>query len=401
MIRSERENNIQSNLSGKGRDVFDGYILFDSLVQYYKSWFTFRQSDQYQHLESQSQKLADEILQISPRFQILVQPLATETQQLSAVFKEALDAQGQAIDLYRGRNFRSLLYGLTSIFSLSLAERIIPYVTSQVNFSLARENLKKREAEINALGRDFGLEHLSLKTQKLNIESKLRGLERAWVFESLERTLYYALTTLAHKPQARDDLFMECAKRLGVEVQNIRQDYTHIAVRTRPDLSTGELAVNAADSNSEGSQDQTLLEELDPIAYDYMNGYQHQESSDTHTDEASNYVPKRKILIDVNGKPVLLDELNEEDFEDLVKKSGSPLSIDQIIEIIGYLSDTRDAIKEYQRYPFTVQLGEYKGFHVVKKGRKGRILFKFYDGTLHIRFGDYYKVYADTHKWKG
>lgn len=396
MIKVEKES-IEQTTRG-----LDGYLLFDKLAGYYKSWFAFKQNPNYQDLKQQSQKLADEWHQIPFKVQTLEQPLVGEAQQLFPQFKQALYEQGQAVDLYRRRNIRSFLYNLSSIFSLSLAEKIIPYVKSQVDFRLTRALLQEKEAEISDVRRDGGLELLSLKTQKLTIDSKLRILEREWVLSSRDRTLFYALINLTHQSEARDALFMEGAKRLGIDVLDVRQSYTQIVSRARPYLSTDEVASNKADMESaEDGQDEIGLEELEPIAKGYMNNHRHQESVDTCTDEALKQVPKRKILIDINGKPIFFDELSEGDFEDIVRKSGTPLSVDQIKEIAGNLSDTQDPLKEYQRYPFTVQLGEYKGFHVVKKGKKGRVLFKFYDDTLHVRFGDYYKVYADTHKWKG
>lgn len=292
------------------------------------------------------------------------------------------------------KSLRGKLYRVARVVVPPLAEKIIPYEITQSEVKEIREQKKSVNRERKAVKGTLEQELTALSRQKALVEAQVQELNHEFLFSSPERALFYALTNLSQDTEARNRFLVQFAQNTNANVGEVQRQYIQLAAKAAPSLHPE--AIQMADSASpEQISGTDVSAELQASTYHFE--YRPTLSGDSQTENT----PKRQVLIDINGYSEALDHLTEAELAEIIRKSGTPLTSDQLKDIMGSLADSENPLGEYQRHPHTVQTGDYKGYHVVKRGRKGRVVFKYVDGALHVRFGDYYKVYADGKKWRG
>lgn len=372
-----------------------GFLLFDRQVQYHKAWLAFRQTPEVQALKEQTTVLKKQLTALPEQRTPRNEEFLPQLTQLRATLDQARASAKQAkIEYEDQRSLRAKLYRVARVIAPSLAEYVIPYETTQLEVIRTRDQRKAREAEFKTVRRVLEQEEASLKRQLTSVEASIQETQNRWLFSSPERALLYALTNLAHDSAARNRFLIQFAQSSGVAIPDVQRQYIELAAKAAPSLYTESVI----EVQKPFVQAVRIQEDPKP-AYNYRERYDNSfgETAGLPEDNSG----RKKIILKVDATPIALDELSERQLDKIISDSRTPLSRDQIKQIIEALSSSDHPLAEYQRHPQTVKMGEFKGFHVLKRGRQGRVLFKYINGEVHIRFGDYYKVYADGKKWDG
>ena len=297
------------------------------------------------------------------------------------------------------KSIKAKFYRAVRFFSPAMADRVIPYHSSVKRIAEIKKAKRSIEKQRRETLRHSEQNQNNLNREKVNIEAQLQRHANNWLFSNPRKVLLHALTYLSHDADFRNFLFHQYSKHSGMDDDEIKNAYGRLEVKTMPSKHPYQqlTAVLEAAYDTEistetagGFKRWVMVKPNARLQVPFENG------ATEGTQNRNGY--KRKVIIHFNeNSTALLGEISPERFVDLIRKSRTPLSADQIIEIAKSLSNTNNPVAEYQRYPFVVTgLGsEFKGFHVLKRGSKGRVLFKYTDDYLHIRVGGYYEVYGD------
>lgn len=376
-----------------------GFLLFDRQVQHHKDWLNFRQSPEIQALEEHTRTVLVQLAELPRQVGKNDQELLAQSLQLRIDLDQAITYAKHAKTVYENpKSLRAKLYKITRSIAPSLAEHVIPYETTQSKLKTIKDQRKAIETECKAVQRESEKEQASLEMQLTSAEVSIQEAQNKWLFSSPERALFYALTNLAQDSKARDRFLIQFSQSSKQSISDIQREYIELAAKAAPSLYpefAAKKQIFLAPEITLFSSDPR--EDYQPI---YSKGWQRNYVGETVSSPEEN-PNKKEVVLMITDTPMALDGLSEKQLDKIIDESGTPLSSDQIKQIIEALSSTLNPLAEYQRYPQTVQDGEFKGFHVLKRGRQGRVLFKYRNGKVCIRFGDYYRVYADGKKWKG
>lgn len=106
---------------------------------------------------------------------------------------------------------------------------------------------------------------------------------------------------------------------------------------------------------------------------------------------------RRSLVIEGLNKSTAIT--NDEELRRLLGKAKSELSPDVVLDIVEQLR-TQPPLDLFERHKKRVRGGPFKGYHEVRRGKTGRILFSIdEDGALHVRFGTHDEIYG-TGKYK-
>lgn len=382
----------------------NGFLLFDRQAKHHQAWITFKQSPENLALENQIRQMDIQSLDISQQAQLRDQQLLEQVLALRTSLEQTRLAARQTKEAFESGSIRAKVYRITKRVAPSLAERIIPYDTAQAEFKFISEQKKAVEAERKSTKSQVEQEQAKLGIQKRSKASRLEKLGQVWLFSTSERTLYYALTNLAQDAQRRNRFLLQYSQSVGLNIGEVQRQYIELAAKAAPSLYPG-IVLNGHNSSAQ------VEVRLDPEHVDSHSGQEHQSTFDYRksqketslecTGSTEDNPSKKKVILMITDTPLALAELSEVQLNELISESGTPIAPDQIKIIIERLSETSDPLGEYKRYPQTVQTGEFKGFHIIKRGKKGRLIFKYRNGEVYIRFGDYYEVYEDGKRWQG
>jgi hypothetical protein len=110
---------------------------------------------------------------------------------------------------------------------------------------------------------------------------------------------------------------------------------------------------------------------------------------------------KREVILYIKKHIEILNDLTEAQFLSIIRRSGTPLTPEFIIETVQQLANTeKNPLEVYQEKANKTAKGQYSGFFVIREKKMGRLLFKFEgDSRLHVRIGEYSEVYDSNQKW--
>lgn len=372
-----------------------GYLLFDTQVQHYREWLAFGDSPTVRGLNEQIGSLSEQLAITEEQARLDDRRLQSQTDRLQSRLDDAFESARQARRQYAdSRSLRSIAYRVVRLFNPVAAEGIIAYQTSQSDVRLAREEKRALVDEHKLAKERAEQEQISLKRHRYVEEVKLQDFTQSWLFGNEDRALFYAITNMGREKQAVDNFLLQYSLYTKEGSYQVRQNYIDLVVRLTPSLHW-EATLKAGKPISVSSEEGAG--KLDFNYRDWITISPTKKSGDPDAEDGNH---GRKVILNVTDSPIELDGIPDEEFDRLVRKSGTPLTTEETRGIIQMLS-LADPLREYQRYPHTVQRGDFKGFHVLKQGAKIRVLFKYGNGSVHVRFGDYYKVYGDGFKWQG
>ena len=402
---TERETNSHSitTQTSERPDFPEGFLLFDMQAIQLKEWKALNQSPEITGLNKQFEQLSIKSQELPAQASLINQKLLNQSSALNRDLIQAREkARGIKITTRNPKRLKAKLYRIVKFFSSTLADQIIPYqsaVRKVVEVRNAKRNVEQQRREIN---RVTAQNHTAIDREKVGIDAEVQGLLNNWLFSNPKRILLHALTYLNHDTETRNLFFSQYSQHAGVDFNDIREAYNQLAAKAMPSTNASrqlEATLQEAytqqisDEVSEGFKSAVFTKpkvefQIPPKDNGHQGDY-----------EKTNQL-NRKVIIHVSkNSAVNLEDIPEGEFDDIVRKSNTPLSPQQITEIIEHLACTDEPLKEYQRYPFVVKEGsEFKGYHVLKKGSMGRVLFKFSEDNLFIRFGGYFQVYAHSTK---
>ncbi|KKU02615.1 MAG: hypothetical protein UX99_C0007G0029 [Candidatus Amesbacteria bacterium GW2011_GWB1_47_26] len=103
---------------------------------------------------------------------------------------------------------------------------------------------------------------------------------------------------------------------------------------------------------------------------------------------------RRRIVVEKVASSLNLDGLDDEKLLKEIKKSKSEIPEEEILEIIGKLQ-TDPRVDLIGRRKKIVRGGPFKGYHEVRRGKAGRVLFWIdEENVLHVRIGNHDTVYT-------
>lgn len=384
----------------------NGYLFFDRKAKEYKAWVAFRQSPQYQNLETQIEQLGLKSSDIAQMASVRNQLLSEEAERLGVALEHAKLNARQTVSAFRERSIGSRLYRLTAKVAQGLAEKIIPIVSAHEDVQRIGRERTAVATEIHLVRQEGTHKQATIEAERRSAQENLAVLKENWLFATSERALFYALTNLGQDSQARNRFLLQYSQFTGQDFAEVQKQYQALADKSRSSSevvarSDGQVPISAV----EITQDIVETDINDPAddnegSFDFRQWQEFRKSNNTQSNEIGNH-SKKKVILRNSDIPVALDAISEEELNKRITASGTPIPQDQLKVIIAELSETADPLAQYQRHPKTVRTGDYKGFYVIEKGKKGRVLFKYVNGEVHIRFGGYFEVYADGKKWQG
>lgn len=383
-------------------EIRTGFLLFDKQVQSYRAWLVFKQNPGIQFLESEKDRIREQLLQIPGEVREKEKEFSKRLGQIQPSLDEARVFTRQATILKNSRSFIGKLYRVVNKFVPSIAEQIIPYESPRRKLQIILDKKREIEEEGKKFKIEKALEQTSLARRKVEFESAFEELSQNWLFYKPERVLFYSLTHLPHNPEARKKLLLQYCRYSGTDIDEIQMQYNELAAKAVPSTQKDSYLTADRDSNPYAPNVEDINDNgVYQPAFDYrslINLVPSEEYVLLHSQE----IPEqKKIILEVTEASVNLGDISEIEFDKMISESGTPITTCHVREIIQTLASTSNPLEEYKRYPNTVQTGIYKGYHIFKQGKKGRILFKYKSTELHVRFGDYYKVYADGRRWRG
>lgn len=383
----------------KAEQFPDGFLLFDEQVKTHKEYLTIIKTHPIQNLVSRIELLSRSTQSIPEQAilkdQIFQAQEVTLNSELANARRKARNTKKFALE---STSVRAKLYRAINFFSWKLAEKIVPVKRTLRN---ADKINNKRSEIINGRKRerqDDAHTQIELTLQRQALRSELDSVVNSWLFENPQRALLYALTNLNNDKNGREAYLLQYAKHAGMDIDDLRKTYHALEAKAFPSRYAQHL---------EPLVKQAYDQQINPQSADnFMSAVftrpniEFRIPAKTEENETTPQIRKRRVLLHISKNvSVSLSDIAEEEFKNIVKKSNASLSYDQIVSFIDYLSSTQNPLEVYQRYPHTVkEASQYNGYHVAKRGRMGRFLFKYSDNYLNVRFGHYFDVYGQTFK---